>query len=699
MIMPNSSLVTIDGRDVPIEGERNLLELIRKSGIDLPTFCYHSDLSIYGACRLCLVEVENRGIMGACSTPPEPGMNVLTQTEEIREIRKITGELLLANHIQSCPTCSKASNCRLQKLAWQLGIDKVRFKPVRSLVPVDVSSPSLVRDPNKCVLCGDCVRVCSEIQGVGAIDFVYRGHQAAVAPPFGKNLADVECVNCGRCVSVCPTGALTVKSEVDEVWRALNDPGKRVVAQMAPAVRVGLGECFGMEPGSRTSGRIVAALKMLGFDDVYDTAFAADLTVIEEANEFLKRKSAGERLPQFTSCCPAWVKYAEFHFPEILPNLSTCRSPQQMFGSLVKALLPGKLGIDRGQVHIVSIMPCTAKKFEARRDEFQAEGAPDVDNVLSTQELARMIECAGIRFNELTPGSFDMPFGFATGAGVIFGNSGGVTEAVLRYATEKVAGRVLPKVEFEEVRGASGLREARIPLNGGELKLAVVHGLKNASMVVDRILKGKVSYDLVEVMACPGGCVGGAGQPVPQSPGTLQRRTEGLYQAGRNLDRLLMVQKKEGPCSEGPFPAARVLKLHKSQYNICVQECYEKFLGEIGGERAHRLLHTHYQNRRRISDESFSLLEHGEEKRVLVNVCLGTNCYVKGSQALLHSLIRHLEEHDLKNMAEVRASFCLEKCGTGPNVMVNDILISEATPEKVQAVLDKEMEKNISGLS
>ncbi len=699
MVKPSSSFVTIDGRDVPIEGERNLLELIRKSGIDLPTFCYHSDLSIYGACRLCLVEVENRGIMGACSTPPEPGMKVRTQTEEIREIRKITGELLLANHIQSCPTCSKASNCGLQKLAWQLGIDKVRFKPVRSLVPVDVSSPSLVRDPNKCVLCGDCVRVCSEIQGVGAIDFIYRGHQAAVAPAFGKNLGDVECVNCGQCVSVCPTGALTVKSEVDEVWNALHDPEKRVVAQIAPAVRVGLGECFGMEPGSLTSARIVSALKMLGFDDVYDTAFAADLTVIEEATEFLKRKSAGERLPQFTSCCPAWVKYAEFHFPEILPNLSTCRSPQQMFGSLVKALLPEKLGIDRSKLHIVSIMPCTAKKFEARREEFQSDGIPDVDNVLSTQELARMIESAGIRFGELAPGSFDMPFGFATGAGVIFGNSGGVTEAVLRYATEKAAGRVLPKIEFQEVRGASGLREARIPLDGGELKLAVVYGLKNASMVVDRILKGKASYDLVEIMACPGGCVGGAGQPVPQSPGTVQRRTEGLYQADLKLEPLLMVQKDEGSSSEGLFPAARVLQRHKSQNNIYVLECYDKFLGEIGGDKAHQLLHTHYQNRRRISDESFSLLDHGNGKRVLVNVCLGTNCYVKGSQALLHSLILHMEEQELGNIAEVRASFCLEKCGTGPNVMVDDILISEATPEKVLAVLEREVEKKINNLS
>ncbi|MGD0911541.1 MAG: [Fe-Fe] hydrogenase large subunit C-terminal domain-containing protein, partial [Terracidiphilus sp.] len=323
--------LTIDGKTVLIEGERNLLELVRKAEIDLPTFCYHSELSVYGACRLCLVQVEGRGIMGACSTPPEPGLKIQTTTPEIREIRRIAVELLLANHDQQCPTCARSANCQLQMLAQRLGIRKVRFKPVHAPVPIDDSSPSLIRDPNKCVLCGDCVRMCSEIQGIGAIDFAHRGHDVCVTPAFGKQLGDVECVNCGQCASVCPTGALTPKPEVDEVWSLLADPEMTVVVQIAPAVRVGLGECFGLKPGEITTGQIAAALRRLGFDQVYDTAFAADLTVVEEGTEFLKRKSEGGKLPMFTSCCPGWVKYAEQYFPDLLPNLSSCRSPQAMF--------------------------------------------------------------------------------------------------------------------------------------------------------------------------------------------------------------------------------------------------------------------------------------------------------------------------------------------------------------------------------
>jgi NADH-quinone oxidoreductase subunit G len=450
--------LTIDGQTVVIEGERNLLELVRKANIDLPTFCYHSELSVYGACRLCLVQVEGRGIMAACSTPPEPGLKIQTSTQEIREIRRISVELLLANHDQSCPTCSRSTNCQLQSLAQRLGVKDVRFKSVLQRAPLDVSSPSLVRDPNKCVLCGDCVRMCWEIQGIGAIDFAHRGHEVSVQPAFGKQLGDVECVNCGQCASVCPTGALTVKSEVDQVWSLLSDPKKTVIVQIAPAVRVGLGECFGLKPGDITTGRIVAALKRLGFDQIYDTSFAADLTVLEEGSEFLERKKEGGHLPMFTSCCPGWVKYAEQYFPELLPNLSTCRSPQAMFGSLVKAMLPDQLKIDRRDLKVIAIMPCTAKKFEAQRPELGVNADPDVDHVLTTQELAQMIQSAGILFDTLQPESFDMPFGFYTGAGVIFGNSGGVMEAVLRFAAEKVTGKKLEHVEFQQVRGDSGLR-------------------------------------------------------------------------------------------------------------------------------------------------------------------------------------------------------------------------------------------------
>ena len=488
--MIKQATVTIDGRDVPIEGERNLLELVRKAHIELPTFCYHSELSIYGACRLCLVQVEGRGIMGACSTPPEPGMQIRTSTLEIREIRRITLELLLANHEGSCPTCTKSADCKLQALARRLGVEKVRFKALHQPAPVDDSSPSIIRDPNKCVLCGDCVRVCNEIQGIGAIDFAYRGSQAAVLPAFGKNLGDVECVNCGQCAAFCPTGALTPKPEIEGVWKALNDPKKKVVAQIAPAVRVALSECFGATPGEDTTGRMVAAIKALGFAAVYDTSFTADLTVIEEATEFLQRKTKGERLPQFTSCCPAWVKYAEQYYPELLPNLSSCKSPQQMFGSLAKDILPKQMGVMRQDLVVVSIMPCTAKKFEARRPEFAPDGERDVDFVLTTQELGRMIQEAGLDFRAMEPESLDMPLGFHTGAGVIFGNSGGVSEAVLRYAVEKVLGKPLDKVDFPQVRGEGGLREAAFTLNGTTVKIAIVHGLANAKIVADKV-KGR----------------------------------------------------------------------------------------------------------------------------------------------------------------------------------------------------------------
>jgi len=663
--------LTIDGRTVAIEGERNLLELVRKAEIDLPTFCYHSELSVYGACRLCLVDVEGRGVMGACSTPPEPGLKVKTTTAEIREIRRIAVELLLANHDQQCPTCPRSSNCQLLSLAQRLGIKKVRFKPVHEPVPLDESSPSLVRDPNKCVLCGDCVRVCSEIQGIGAIDFAHRGHDVSVMPAFGKQLGDVECVNCGQCASVCPTGALTPKSEVDQVWALLADSTATVVVQIAPAVRVGLGECFGMQPGEITTGKIVAALKHLGFDQIYDTSFAADLTVVEEGTEVLKRKSDGGKFPMFTSCCPAWVKYAEQYFPDLLPNLSTCRSPQAMFGSLLKELLPAQLKVERRNLKVVAIMPCTAKKFEAQRPEFVVDGQQDVDQVLTTQELAHMIQSAGLMFNTLQPESFDMPFGFYTGAGVIFGNSGGVMEAVVRYAAEKVSGSKLERVEFQELRGDSGLREAKINVDGTELKLAIVHGLRNARVVAQQVREGKSHYDLIEVMACPGGCVGGAGQPVTTARDARAKRTKGLYQADK------------------------MLQLHKSQDNVFIKETYEKFLGEIGGEKAHHLLHTTFQSRRRISEDVFPLVQGHSCSKTKVSVCLGTNCYLKGSQDVLNAVLRHSQDAGLENQLDVRAAFCLEECEHGPNVIVDGECVHHCTVEKTIALLDSRIESDI----
>jgi NADH-quinone oxidoreductase subunit G len=663
--------VTIDGREVAIAGERNLLELIRKSGIDLPTFCYHSDLSVYGACRLCLVDVEGRGTVAACSAPPEDGLKIRTVTEEIREIRKISIELLLANHDQSCPTCSRSASCQLQSIARQLGIQKVRFKPVHSPRPIDTSSPSLMRDPNKCVLCGDCVRVCSEIQDVGAIDFAHRGHEVAVLPAFGKDLEEVSCVNCGQCATVCPTGALTVKSEINPVWKAISDASKTVVVQVAPAVRVGVSEALGMKTGEIATGQIVAALRRIGFHQIYDTSFAADLTVVEEATEFLKRRAQGVNIPQFTSCCPGWVKYAEQFFPELLPNLSTCRSPQQMLGSLLKAMLPEEMKIRREDLVVVSLMPCTAKKFEAKRPEFSVDGNSDVDHVLTTQELVQMIQAAGLNFSALEPESFDMPFGFHTGAGVLFGNSGGVTEAVLRYAAEKVTGEKLKRVEFEQVRGESGLREAKIMLGDVELKLAIVHGLRNARVVAEQVQAGESSYDLIEVMACPGGCVGGAGQPITKDREARNRRTQGLYKADRSSP------------------------LHKPQDNVFVSECYSKFLGEVGGPTAHSLLHTHYKKRRRIDLDPLPILQT-TGGRLNIRVCVGTNCFVKGSQAVLQALLHHVEENDLGHLVDIRAAFCTEKCDEGPTVTIGDRHVSKCSVNEAIATVDEMLQASAS---
>ena len=640
--------LNIDGREVEIEGEKNLLEVIRKAAIDLPTFCYHSELSVYGACRLCMVDIDGRGIQPACSTPPDGGMKIKTNTLEIRGMRKIIVELLLANEGHDCTTCVKSGNCQLQALAHKVGIKEIRFKKSSNPKKIDESTYSLVRDPNKCVLCGDCVRMCSEVQGIGAIDFANRGSKSEVLPCFGKELGSVECVYCGQCARVCPTGAITPKFETAPVWKEIENPEKTVVAQLAPAVRVALGEEFGMEPGTTATGQIVAAMKMMGFDMVFDTSFAADLTVIEEGNEFIERKKSGKNLPLFTSCCPGWVKFAEQYFPELTGNLSTCKSPQQMFGSLLKSLLPEKSGLKRENITVVSIMPCTAKKYEAKRDEFKKGGVADVDYVLTTQELAAMISEAGIQFNNLEPQYFDLPFGVKRGAGVIFGNSGGVSEAVLRYAAEKLGGVKTESYEFKEVRGDKSFREAEVKINGIDIRLAVVSGLKNARDLAEKVKNGAVKYDIIEVMACPGGCIGGAGQPVYKSGEVRKKRTAGIY----NNDRML--------------------QLHKSQENPYIAELYATvFGGDDGGRRAHELLHTHFRNHRRIIKESFDIAKPKQAVSELeVNVCFGTGCYLKGSQKVMKDILEHMQANGLNEKVTVKASFCFEKCGRGPVVEI-----------------------------
>ena len=657
--MNNKQTIKINGRPVAFNGQKNLLEVIRSANIEMPTFCYHSELSVYGACRLCIVEIEGMGIVTSCSTVPKAGMVVRTHTEKLRKMRKIYMELLLANHHQTCTTCAKSSMCKLQDLAARMDVTEVRFKSAGTNKPLDMSSPSLIRDPNKCILCGDCGRACGEIQGIGAIDFANRGASTTVVPAFGKDLKSVDCVYCGLCASVCPTGAITPRPETEAVWNALHDETQTVVVQIAPAVRVAIGEMFGAEPGTISTGKMVAALKMLGFDQVFDTSFAADLTVLEETNEFLQRKTKNEKLPLFTSCCPAWVKYVEQSFSDLLGHVSSCRSPQQMFGSVARETLPQALNVKPENLYIVSIMPCTAKKFEAKRPEFSKDGLADVDAVITTQELGRMIKQAGIQFNQLTPESLDMPLGFKTGAGIIFGTTGGVSEAVLRYASEKLTGQNPNPDDIAVVRATDGLRVHTVTLGDAELKLAIVHGLKNARVVAEQVRRGECDYDFIEVMACPGGCVAGAGQPVSLDVETKQLRARGLYDKDKDL------------------------QLHNSDENPYLHKCYQQHLGDIGGHKAHELLHTTYSSRKRFDDVDMMISEDHHEERLGVSVCVGTSCYLRGSQKLLEDVMKYVKQQDLHEQVEVRATFCFEACDHGPTVRVGETVLKTATVEDI----------------
>lgn len=558
-------VMIIDGQRVEFTDEKNILQVIRKAGIDLPTFCYHSELSIYGACRMCVVEDKWGGINTSCSTPPKDGMEIYTNTPRLQKHRRMILELLLASHDRDCTCCEKNGRCKLQELAIRFGVKSIRFGERKEKLPIDNTSTAIVRNPNKCILCGDCVRMCEEVQAVGVLGFAHRGSRIQVAPAFNKQLKDVDCVNCGQCRTVCPTGALIIKNETEKVWAALNDKNKKVVAQIAPAVRVAIGEEFGLQPGEITTGKIVAALRKLGFDEIYDTAMAADLTVIEESKEFMERLHAAEgKLPLFTSCCPAWVRYVELKHPDLLENISTCRSPQQMFGAVIKEY--HKTVEDKRAPFVVSIMPCTAKKYEAQRPEFEKDGVRDVDVVITTQELCLMLKQAGIMFNELDQESPDMPFGLSSGAGVIFGVTGGVAEAVLRKCMSDKSTQSLKDISFAGVRGFDGTKEASVNIDGKEIRIAVVNGLKNAENLIEAIKKGEKTYDFVEVMACQGGCVGGAGQPLQHSDNVRKQRAKGIY----NADRLSQIKRSED--------------------NPVVKTLYEGLLKD--SKKAHELLHV-----------------------------------------------------------------------------------------------------------
>lgn len=559
--------MTIDGRTVEFTDEPNVLAVIRKADIDIPTLCYHSELSVYGACRLCTVENERGKTFASCSEPPRDGMIVYTNTPRLMKYRKLILELLLAAHCRDCTTCIKSGECQLQSLAHRMGVGNIRFENTKEQHPLDFSSPSIVRDPNKCILCGDCVRMCDNVQSVNAIDFAYRGTRALVTPAFNKKIAETDCVNCGQCRVVCPTGAISIHTNMDAIWDLLADKNTKVVAQIAPAVRVAVGDRFGLPKGENVMGKLVNVLHRLGFDEVYDTSYGADLTVIEESEELMNRLEAGENLPLFTSCCPAWVKFCEERYPDLAKNLSTCRSPQQMFGAVVREYYkdPEKSGGKR--IVSVSIMPCTAKKEEILRPESTTNGKQDIDYVLTTTELIGMIRKAGIRFENLEIEATDMPFGIGSGAGVIFGVTGGVTEAVLRRLREGHNRVEMEKIKFSGVRGEEGLKEVEFDYNGRTIRAAVVSGLGNANNLMKRIKKGEVQYDFVEVMACRRGCIMGGGQPVPVDPESRIARSKGIYDTDINT------------------------QIKKSNENPLVQSLYD---GLLKG-KTHELLHRNFE--------------------------------------------------------------------------------------------------------
>ena len=558
--------MTIDGRKVEFADEKNVLTVIRKAGIDIPTLCYHSELSTFGACRLCTVEDDRGKTFASCSEEPRDGMVIYTNTAKLKKYRKMIIELLLAAHCRDCTTCVKSGDCNLQTLAHRFGVTRVRFENYKEPVPLDLSSPSIVRDPNKCILCGNCVRVCEELQGVGVLGFAHRGADAMVMPAFDKQIAATDCVNCGQCRVFCPTGAISIKSDEESVWDALGDPNVRVVAQIAPAVRVAVGDAFGLPKGKSVMGKIVNVLHRMGFDEVYDTTFSADLTIIEETAEFLDRVKNGGKLPLLTSCCPAWVKFVGDQFPEYQDNVSTCRSPQGMMSSVVKEYFRDPENGQGKKTVMVSFMPCTAKKMEANRPNSFTKGEKDTDYVITTTELIKMIRMTGIDFASLEPESSDIPFGFGSGGGVIFGVTGGVTEAVIRRLAPDHSMSTLEEISECGVRDEGFIREFSIPYDGMEVKICIASGLANARKVMEQVRSGEKEYHLIEIMACRRGCIMGGGQPRLAGDRTKAARARGIY----NADKVSVIK--------------------KSDENPMIISLYEGFLKG----KEHELLHNPY---------------------------------------------------------------------------------------------------------
>ncbi len=577
--------ITMDGKQMQVPANYTILEAARAANVQIPTLCFLKDINEIGACRMCVVEVKGaRSLQAACVYPVSEGLVINTNTPAVREARKVTLELILSNHDKKCLTCVRNRNCELQSLSEELNVKGLRFEGETHDRPVDDFSPSIVRDPNKCILCRRCVSMCKNIQTVSVIDTTERGFNTTIASAFNKSLNEVPCVNCGQCITVCPVGALREKDEVDKVWEALANPDLHVVVQTAPAVRVALGEEFGLPIGSRVTGKMVEALKRIGFAKVFDTDTGADLTIMEEGTELLHRIKNGGKLPLITSCSPGWIKFCEHNFPEFLDNLSSCKSPHEMFGAVLKSYYAEKMGIDPAKMFVVSIMPCTAKKYEAQRPELSVEGHQDIDLVLTTRELARMIKEAGIDFNALTDAQFDDPMGEATGAGVIFGATGGVMEAALRTVAEILEGKSIDAIEYEAVRGVEGIKEAVVEAGGMKIKAAVAHGLGNARKLLDKIKAGEAEYHFIEVMGCPGGCVNGGGQPIQPSKvrswvDLRSERAKAIYEEDRNL------------------------AIRKSHENPKVQMLYKEYFEKPGSHKAHELLHTHYVARENYPEE------------------------------------------------------------------------------------------------
>ena len=571
--------LTIDNQKVTVFEGTTILEAAKKAGIDIPTLCFLKDINEAGDCRMCIVEVEGRkDFATSCIQTVEDGMVVHTHTPNVLEARHVILDLIISNHTKDCLTCTRSGNCELQSLAVKFNVLNVEFTGEMSKHKIDDLSPSIVRDFNKCILCRRCVAVCKNIQQIGAIDCINRGFDSCISTVDDKSLNDVNCTFCGQCIQACPTGALHEKESINDLWIKLKDPETYVIAQTAPAVRVALGEEFQMDIGTNVTGKMVASLKRLGFDKVFDTNFSADLTIMEEAHEFLERLKEKDNMPMITSCCPSWIKFIEMNYPDLLQHLSSCKSPHQMLGSLLKTYFAKKENIDPSKIYVVSIMPCVAKKYERQRPELKNNGLYDVDNVITTRELARMIKQANIDFEKIEDQEYDMPLGETTGAGAIFGVTGGVMEAALRTAQDKLKGEDVEKFEFIEVRGEKGIKEANITINGRNLHVAVVSGLSNAKKILEELKLGKSSYDFIEVMACPGGCIMGGGQPIKNSK--VRAKMDIAKLRGKAL-----------------YSIDEKSKIRKSHENPIVKKVYEEFLEEPGSYRAHKLLHTTYSKK------------------------------------------------------------------------------------------------------